>query len=78
MPDDKGGARTIQRDTEIVMGTRTGKRGNPPASYSSGDLDEEIARVRTHLEALRPSNAMLRKRLESRLHNLEREKAKRE
>jgi len=45
--------------------------------YDDEELVAEIARVRMRLKVLRPSNAGIRKSLESRLHNLEREKLKR-
>jgi hypothetical protein len=59
------------------MGTRTGARGDEPGAYDDRGLKQEIARVRMRLDELRPSNSGLRKSLESRLHNLEREQARR-
>jgi len=59
------------------MGTRTERRGDEPSLYDDEELVAEIARVRMRLKVLRPSNAGIRKSLESRLHNLEREKLKR-
>jgi len=59
------------------MGTRTDNRGDAPSSYGDEELAAEIARVRMRLQVLRPSNAGIRKSLESRLHNLECEKLRR-
>ena len=55
------------------MGTRTGQRGEAASSYSEAGLRDEIGRVELRLVVLTPSKASIRKRLESRLHNLERE-----
>jgi hypothetical protein len=59
------------------MGTRTGTRGDLPTSYTSEGLEVEIARVRMRLNVMKPSKAALRKSLEARLHNLERERRRR-
>jgi hypothetical protein len=59
------------------MGTRSEKRGDTPSSYSDLDLRAEIARVRLGLTLPRPLKAGARRRMESRLHNLESEQQKR-
>ena len=60
------------------MGTRTGTRGDSPTSYTSQGLAAEIARVQMRLNILKPTKASLRKSLEGRLHNLERERTRRD
>ncbi|MFL5295283.1 MAG: hypothetical protein ACJ798_02765 [Phenylobacterium sp.] len=59
------------------MGTRTSKRGEPPDSYTDAELAQETARVETRIGLPLKLKAGLRKRLESRLHNLRREQMKR-
>jgi hypothetical protein len=60
------------------MATRTGTRGDAPTSYTSEGLTVEIARVRMRLNIMKPPKASLRKSLEARLHNLEREQRRRD
>ncbi len=60
------------------MGTRTGKRGDPPTSYTDAELAREIWRVRQMIALPLKRSAYLRKQLESRLHNLVREESRRQ
>jgi hypothetical protein len=59
------------------MGSRSGKRGDDPASYSDEELRLEIERVRTNMRVFPNLRSSLRKSRASRVHNLEKELSQR-
>ena len=69
--------RALKQGKSGSVATRTSKRGDAPSSHTDAELSAEIWRVETRLTVMTPSKASLRKRLESRLHNLRREQQRR-
>lgn len=60
-----------------TLGKRTKNRGNKPDSYDDEGLRKEIVRVHLQLQTLPHLSSSLRKLRTSRLHNLEKELARR-